>query len=70
LRYQVTALTRAIAKLNEDQQQVIILRFVEGLSHPEIAHILEKSEGACRMLQTRALIALQRLLSDTQGSLK
>ena len=56
------ALAKAIAKLPDDQRQVIVLRFIEGFSHAEIANILDKSEGASRMLQNRALIALSRLL--------
>ncbi len=56
------ALASAIARLTEEQRQVIILRFIEGFSHAEIAGILDKSEGACRMLQSRALAALNRLL--------
>jgi RNA polymerase sigma-70 factor (ECF subfamily) len=55
-------LARAIAKLPDDQQQVIILRFIEGLNHIEIARIMERSEGACRMLQHRALAALNQYL--------
>ncbi|HVP21424.1 MAG TPA: sigma-70 family RNA polymerase sigma factor [Anaerolineaceae bacterium] len=61
------ALARAISRLTADQQQVILLRFVEGYNHAEIARILEKSEGACRMLQNRALIALNQILQGMQG---
>ena len=57
------AIAHAISKLTLDQQQIIILRFIEGLSHAEIALIMDKSEGACRMLQNRALIALNHQLS-------
>ncbi len=61
---QIEFLIRAISKLTEDQQQVVILRFVEGLSHSEVAEILEKNEGACRMIQYRALSALQRIMKE------
>jgi RNA polymerase sigma-70 factor (ECF subfamily) len=57
-------LARAISKLTEEQQQVILLRFVERLSYSEISRILDKSEGACRMLQNRALIALNQILNN------
>ncbi len=60
---EVATLTTAIAQLPEDQQQVIILRFIEGLRHAEVARIIGKSEGACRIIQYRALVALNRLLS-------
>ncbi len=58
------ALAAAIAQLPDEQQQVIILRFIEGLRHAEIARIIDKSEGACRVIQHRALTALNRLLSQ------
>jgi RNA polymerase sigma-70 factor (ECF subfamily) len=56
-------LAQAISQLSTDQQQVVILRFIEGLSHSEIADIIGKNEGTCRMIQHRALNALQRLLN-------
>ncbi|RPI30872.1 MAG: RNA polymerase sigma factor [Chloroflexota bacterium] len=60
-----SALNQAISKLTEDEQQIILLRFVEGFSHAEVAAIMDRTEGACRMLQTRALVALQRKLNGT-----
>lgn len=56
-------LANAIAQLSPDQQQVVILRFIEGFSHAEIAEILGKNEGTCRMIQHRALNTLGRLLN-------
>ncbi len=60
---EAAALAAAVAQLPEEQQQVIILRFVEGLNHTEVARIIEKSEGACRVIQHRALAALNQLLN-------
>lgn len=57
-------LQRALAHLTPLQQQVIVLRFVEGLSHSEVAQMLGRSEGAIRILQYRALEALRRLLAE------
>lgn len=57
-------LQRAIARLTPRQQQVIVLRFLEGLSHAEVARIVGRSEGAVRVLQYRALEALRRLLDQ------
>jgi RNA polymerase sigma-70 factor, ECF subfamily len=59
-------LAAAIASLPADYQQIITLRFIEGLGHAEVAQILEKSEVACRGLQHRALAALNRLLTAQQ----
>jgi len=55
-------LQRALLQLTDEQQQVIILRFIEGLSNAEIAHILGKSEGAIKSLQHRGLVSLRRML--------
>ena len=55
-------LRQAIAKLTEDQQQVIILKFLEGYQVEQIADILGKDERAIRSLQHRALATLQRIL--------
>lgn len=55
-------LQSAIAQLTTDQQQVIILKFVEGLSNAEAARILGKTEGAVKALQHRALNSLQRTM--------
>jgi len=48
----------ALQALPEDFQNVIILRFVRDLSHAEVAAIINKSEGAIRVMQHRALKAL------------
>jgi RNA polymerase sigma-70 factor (ECF subfamily) len=57
-------LVRALGNLTEDQQQVIILRFVDGLSNTEAAQVLGKSEGAIKSLQYRALNSLNRFLEE------
>ncbi|MCL4860736.1 MAG: sigma-70 family RNA polymerase sigma factor [Caldilineaceae bacterium] len=49
--------------LNEQQRQVILLRFVEGFSIAETAQIMEKTEGAVKALQHRSLESLRRHLS-------
>jgi RNA polymerase sigma-70 factor (ECF subfamily) len=57
-------LARALSNLTEDQQQVVILRFVDGLSNMEVAQVLGKSEGAIKSLQYRALGSLNRFLEE------
>lgn len=61
-RETLRALREAIGQLTEEQQQVILLRFIEGYSSQEIAGIVGKSYKATRALQYRALASLHRLL--------
>ncbi len=62
--FQGPELERAIKKLTDEQQQVIILRFVEGYPSQEIANIMEKSPEAVRAIQFRALNALRKILGE------
>lgn len=55
-------LARALAQLTLDQQQVIVMKFIEGLDNEQIAQTLNKREGAIRALQMRALMSLRRVL--------
>ncbi len=60
---------RAIGRLTEEQQQVLILRFFDELSTGEVADIMGKNSGAIRGLQFRALSALRDLLHREQDAL-
>ncbi len=53
----------AIRKLPSDQQQVILLRFIEGYNIQKTAEMLGKSMGAVKMIQRRALQAMNLELS-------
>lgn len=57
-------LRAALAQLTEEQQHAIALRFGEGLSLRDTAEVMQKTEGAIKLLQFRALAALRRLLSE------
>lgn len=57
-------LQQAIHLLTPDQQQVLALRFGEGLTTNETAAIVRKTAGAVEALQRRAIAALQRVLTD------
>lgn len=58
-------LADALTELTEEQQQVLALRFGYGMSIREVAHNLQKSEAAIKMLQARALKMLAKRLPDT-----
>ena len=51
-----------IENLSHEQQQVLTLKFVFNFSNAEAATILDKTEGAIKSLQHRALASLQRQL--------
>jgi RNA polymerase sigma-70 factor (ECF subfamily) len=59
----VAELHTALQQLTDDQREVILLRFIEGLSIADVAHTISKSESAVKNLQLRGLRSLQRLLS-------
>jgi RNA polymerase sigma-70 factor (ECF subfamily) len=52
----------AVKKLNPEQQECIVLRFLQGLSVTETAQAMGKNEGAIKALQYRAVRSLGRLL--------
>jgi RNA polymerase sigma-70 factor, ECF subfamily len=54
------ALRDSLPELTEEQQQVIVLRFMSGLSLAETAEAMGKNENAIKQLQLRALRALER----------
>lgn len=57
------ALREAISRLTFEQQQVVLLKFIVGMSNAEIATALNRTEGAVKALQHRAIQRLQRLLA-------
>ncbi len=62
--FDIEVIRDALELLTEDQQQVIILKFVSGLTTEEIARQLEKREGAVRALQMRGLQTLAKYLEE------
>lgn len=52
---ELRAIRHALGALPEDRRQVVLLRFVEGLSARETGVVLDRSEGAVRVLLHRAL---------------
>ncbi len=58
------ALLEALQRLNSQQQECLVLRFLQGLSVAETARIMGKNEGAIKTLQYRAIRALAALLPE------
>jgi RNA polymerase sigma-70 factor (ECF subfamily) len=62
-QFQSQQLCTAIASLTKEQQQVLLLKFVAGMSTAEIAQKTHKQEGAVRALQMRGLHRLSKCLT-------
>jgi RNA polymerase sigma-70 factor, ECF subfamily len=54
------SMLKLIERLSPEQQQVLTLKFVFNLPNAEVAAILDKTEGAIKSLQHRALVSLQK----------
>jgi len=54
----------AMKYLTKDQQEVVVLKFIAGLSTEDIASMMKKREGAIRALQMRALQTLAKYLKE------
>jgi RNA polymerase sigma-70 factor, ECF subfamily len=61
-RQSVESLHQALTRLTEDQQEVIALRYGFGMPVREVAETMNKSEGAVKQLQARAVAALSKQL--------
>ncbi len=61
-------MSAAITRLTDEQRELITLKFIQGLSNEDIAEITNRSQGAIRGLQFRALSALKIILSSEKQS--
>ena len=61
---EMKSIKSAMQTLTDDQQRVLTLKFIEGMSNDEIAQHLGKREGAVRALQMRGLRALAKQLEE------
>jgi len=57
----------AFRRLRADQQEVLALRVLGGLSATQAGEVLGKSEGAVRVAQHRALRSLREAMGVTAG---
>lgn len=55
---------RALGKLSDKYQEVILLKFMNDMSNPDIADIMKISESNVRTLQHRALKQLKSHIDD------
>jgi len=57
---------RAIIRIKEEYQDVLILYYIDGLSVEQIAKTMDKSQGAIRVLIHRGLKSLKEHLSEEE----
>jgi RNA polymerase sigma-70 factor (ECF subfamily) len=62
-KFEIERVAAALRKLKPEYQDIVVIRFVEDLPVKEAAAILQKSEGAVKLLQYRAIKELRKLLS-------
>lgn len=59
----------ALQALTPEQRQVILLKYLEGMTNHEVAELMGKSVGAVKSLQHRALNALHKILTENKEML-
>lgn len=60
-------LAEGVRQLPANYQQVIILRFINQLSHAEVAAIMQIKESHVRVLQHRALLLVREIMSEVDN---
>lgn len=61
LQIEQSILIKLLKELNDEQQSVIKMKFMEDLDNSTIAKLLNKSEGAIRVIQHRAIAKLKEI---------
>ncbi len=57
----------SILKLSKDQQEIIILYYMNDMTYKEISEMLEKQEDAIRQLHSRAIKKLREIYKKQNG---
>ena len=58
------ALMEALRQLPNEQQECLVMRFLQGMSIAETAQVLGRSDGAIKQLQLRAVRNLAKLMPE------
>ncbi len=67
-KHEIRLLVKAVQQLNELEKEIVLLRFLEGLSHKEISAMVGRSQASCRVILHRALKTLRSILVELEGS--
>ena len=65
---ELESMLKVIRHLPAERQQLLILKFVEGMSNAEIATIMMRSEGAIKSLYHRTLMTLRDDIAKLENS--
>lgn len=65
-RQEVENLREIFRQFSEDEQNILVLRFVERKSHKEVAAVLGKTVAAVKSAQHRVLVQLAALLGSEE----
>jgi len=57
-------LLKAINKLSDKDKEIITLKFIDDLDYEEISNLLNKKEGAIRVMIHRALLKLKNIIEE------
>lgn len=60
-------LNNVLNLLAADHKEVLLLRLIADLSVAEVAAVMGKSQGSIKQLQRRGILALRKLLNDSEG---
>ena len=66
LQFEMSSLQESLKNLTEEQQEVLLLKFIAEYETDQIARKMGKSEGAVRALQMRALQALAKVMEKEE----
>lgn len=64
LNSEIEGVKRALSRINEDYQNIIILYYLNELTTAEIGELLEKPESSIRVLIHRAVAALRKEMKN------
>ncbi|MBN2101017.1 sigma-70 family RNA polymerase sigma factor [Candidatus Dojkabacteria bacterium] len=56
--------SKALESIGEEEQEILTLRFEEGMRFREIAKIVDKEEGACKMTMYRSIKKIKDKLNE------
>jgi len=64
VKLEINNLEAVLKKIKDEYRDVIVLKYIDGLSTKEIARIMDKSNGSVRILLHRALNVIRELVNQ------